>query len=124
MPRYWLDVIHKVNSEILLDPLKDRVFRNYVCYGAVITFSMTCCGWFYWKFASETLGFGSLASNVVFMAVGPLAATLSSPAWGKMIDRWGRRPTLVVATILMGLAALTWFALSPNKSCPRFIADG
>lgn len=110
-----------LTRQILIDPLKDRVFRHYVCYGAAITFSMTCCGWFYWKFASETLGFDALASNVVFMAIGPVAGTLSAPWWGRMIDRWGRRPTLIVSTILMGVCVLPWFIIWRGMPCPQWM---
>ena len=111
-----------LTRQVLVDPLKDRVFRNYVCYGATIMFSLTCCGWFYWKFASETLGFDALASNVVFMAIGPVAGTLSAPWWGRMIDRWGRRPTLIVATVLMGVCVLPWFVIYRGMPCPDWMA--
>ncbi|MFB3894257.1 MAG: MFS transporter [Phycisphaerae bacterium] len=120
---YAWRVLRSVSNGILLDPLRDRIFRHYVCYGAVVTASMTCCGWYYWKFASETLGFGVLASNLVFMAIGPVAGMLSSPWWGKMIDRWGRRPTLIVCTVLMGLAVMPWLFVTRNMYCPQFAVD-
>lgn len=119
---YGLKLTWRICEETLVDPLRDRVFRNYVCYGAVITFSMTCCGWFYWKFASETLGFDALASNIVFLAIGPVAASLTSPWWGKMIDRWGRRPTLIVSTVLMAVSTVPWFVMWRGMPCPQFMA--
>jgi len=99
---------------LLLSPLKDRVFRNYVGYGATITFTITVSGLFFWRYASEWLGFSKLGTNSLFLVIGPLAATLTARGWGKLLDRFGRRTVLIIATIGTIFSLLPWFIAQPD----------
>jgi MFS family permease len=78
--------------ELLVEPLRDRVFRNYVCYGATIAFTATFGGWYFWRYSTEGLGFTKLGTNCLFMVIAPLAGNLAVRGWGALQDRWGRRP--------------------------------
>jgi MFS family permease len=114
-----------VISEVLLGPLRDKVFRNFVCYGAIQTFSITVGGWYFWLQCREELGFNALATNSLFLVIGPLSGLLTSNWWGRMIDRWGRRPTLIISTIGTILSvAPWWFLASKDTPSPQFLADG
>jgi MFS family permease len=108
---------------LLIDPLKDRVFRNFVSYGAVITFTVTVSSWFFWRLSTEGLGFSKLGTNCLFMVIGPLAGTLAAMGWGKLQDRWGRRPVLIVATIGTTISLLPWFFASRHLGNPQFMVD-
>lgn len=110
-------------NQVLLDPLGDRVFRHYVCYGAALTFTMTVGGWYFWLHCRENLGFNTLASNCLFLVIGPLSATLTAGWWGKLIDRWGRRPVLIVATIATAISTLPWFVADRGNPSPQFVID-
>lgn len=57
--------------------------------------------------------FASALAAIVFMVLCPPAGTLS--------DRWGRRPTLALAAVLMALAAVPLFALIAELSLPAVI---
>ncbi|HUU23533.1 MAG TPA: MFS transporter [Phycisphaerae bacterium] len=105
----------------LLEPLRDGAFRSYVLYGATMTFSLTVAGWFYWRNAMENLGFGNLATNVLFLVIGPLAGIWASRRWGRAIDRWGRRPVLIFCTAGAALSALSWLLIPPKAACPAFL---
>jgi len=110
--------------QLLLDPLKDRVFRNYVCYGATVTFTMSVAGWYFWRYATEGLGFSKLGTNVLFMVVGPLAGTITANWWGSLQDRWGRRPVLIIATIGTVFSLVPWFFTTRGMTGPAFLTDG
>ena len=99
-------------GDFLVAPLRDRAFRSYVLYGGTMAFSLTVPGWYFWLNAMENLGFGSLATNVLFLVIGPLAGILSARFWGKAVDRWGRRPILILATIGAVVSLLPWFFLT------------
>jgi hypothetical protein len=105
----------------LLGPLKDPAFRNYVLYGMTMTFSITVGGWFFWRNAMENLGFSSLATNVLFLVIGPIAGIGAVGKWGKAIDRWGRRPVLVICTVGASLSLLGWFFASRDLPSPQFV---
>ncbi len=69
----------------------------------------------------ERLGFNQLATNMLFMVISPLADILSSRTWGRCIDRWGRRPILIIATLGTAASILPWFFVTRSTPCPHFI---
>jgi MFS family permease len=103
------------------DPLRDRAFRSYVLYGSTMTFSLTVAGWFFWRNAMENLGFSNLATNSLFLVVGPLAGIWASSKWGRAIDRWGRRPVLILCTVGASASLLGWLLIAPEMPCPAFL---
>jgi len=109
--------------ELLWDPLKDRVFRRYVLYGATITFAVSVGGWFFWLNGMENLGFGKLAMNVLFLAISPVSGMLAAKWWGKLIDSWGRRPVLILATFGTLFSISHWFFITRHTPAPGFLVD-
>lgn len=109
--------------DMLIEPLGNRVFRSYVLFGATLTFSLTCSGWYIWLNAMDNLGFSSLATNSLFLVVGPLAGIASARAWGRAIDRWGRRPVLLIGTVGVLLSMAPWLFLGRQTPAPGFAVD-
>ncbi|HET6430392.1 MAG TPA: MFS transporter [Phycisphaerae bacterium] len=94
---------------LLRDAFGDRVFRHYALYGATIAFALSVSAQYFWLNALENLGYSKLAANVVFMVCGALSAMVVAKLWGKLIDRWGRRPVLILGTIGTTLGPAGWF---------------
>ncbi len=110
-------------NELLVVPLRDRVFRRYVLYGATAMFAMAVGGPFYIRNMRENLGFSHLALNVMFMLLGPLVSILAIKRWGRLIDRWGRRPMLMLATALAVFGVAPYFFASKYTPSPQFVSD-
>ncbi len=110
-------------GSLLVEPMKDRVFRRYVLYGSTITLSITIGGNFFVLFCLENLQLNFLATNVLFLVIGPLADMASSMGWGRLIDRWGRRPVLILACLLTVLSPVPWFFATRTTPHPMFL-DG
>jgi MFS family permease len=100
---------------MLIQPLGDRVFRHYVLFGTTMSFSMTVAGWYFWCNAldHDRLHWSPLATDVLFLVIGPLGGIGSAPLWGKAIDRWGRRPVLMACTVGAILCIVPWFFIMP-----------
>ncbi len=109
--------------ELILDPLKDRVFRNYVGYGACIAFTVAAGPWFFWRQVLEKLGFSNLGANMCFLVVSPLAAMASMRMWGKIVDKWGNKPTLIIGTSGTLFSIMPWFFATRNSPAPQFLVD-
>ncbi|MCD6365831.1 MAG: MFS transporter [Planctomycetes bacterium] len=110
--------------QILIVPLKDHVFRRYVYFGALIMFAMSVAGQYFWRNVLENLRFGQVSTDFLFLVVSPLAGMASIKAWGKLIDRWGRRPTLMLAMGLCVVSPIPYFIASRNTPSPQFVIDG
>ena len=110
-------------EELLVAPLRDRVFRRYVVYSATAMFAMAVGGPFYIRNMRENLGFSHLAVNMMFMVLGPLVSILTIKKWGRLIDRWGRRPMLMLATALAVFGVVPYFLASKYTPNPAFVSE-
>ncbi|MFA6134642.1 MAG: MFS transporter [Phycisphaerae bacterium] len=119
----WWQALRGSLADLLIHPLKDRIFRNFVSYGAVVTFTMTVSGWYFWRYSTEGLGFSKLGTNCLFMVIGPLAGTVTAKWWGRLQDRWGRRPVLILSTLGAAISLLPWFFMSRAVTTPAFLVD-
>ena len=88
----------------------DCVF-NYSLYGATIAFSMTVGGFFFVRNAMENIGYSSFGTNIVFMVSGVVASLLTARLWGRLRDRWGRRPGLILCTAGVVFSPIGWFVI-------------
>lgn len=112
-----------VVRQLLIDPLKDHAFRRYVLYGATVTFAMAIGGSFYVRNMKENLGLSHLSINMIYMILGPLMAILAARPWGRLIDRWGRRPMLMVATAVAAFGAVPYFFASRSTPNPPYVTE-
>jgi len=115
--------LREVIRHLLVEPLGDRVFRRYVLFGATAMFAMAVGGPFYVRNMRENLGFSHLAMNFMFMVLGPLMSILAVKQWGKLIDRWGRRPMMMLAMGFAVFGVAPYFFASKYTPNPQFVSD-
>jgi MFS family permease len=89
-----------------------------------MTFSAIVGSSYFWLMCQEHMRFSKLATNMLFQVIGPVASILAAPLWGRMIDRWGRRPVLIVATVMGVGSLLPWLLVTPQLHGPQWLADG
>jgi len=109
--------------QLLLDPLKDRVFRHYVAYGATLTFAMAVPGWYFVRHCMEWYGFTNLGTNILYLVISPVLGLVGSQLWGRLLDRWGRRPTLVLSTTLTVFSVMPYFFATSTFPRVEFVVD-
>ena len=121
---YVVHYVAEVIRQLVLGPLKERAFRRYVLFGATASFAMAVGGPFYIRNMRENLGFSHLALNFLFMVCGPLVTIVAVKQWGKLMDRWGRRPTLMLAMGLAVFGVAPYFFASKYTPNPAFVSRG
>jgi MFS family permease len=110
--------------QMLVAPLvEDRGFRHYVGYSFTIAFAGSIPGIFLWTNSMVTLGFNNVATNVLFWVIQPVLGLVGAKAWGRLIDRWGHRPALLLATSLMILSLLPWLLVTRQTAVPAWTID-
>lgn len=115
--------VAKAFKQVIIDPFQDRIFRNYVGYGACIAFTVAVAPWFFWRQVLDKLGFSNFGANMCFLVISPLAAMASMRIWGKIVDKWGNKPTLIISTSGTLLSIMPWFFATRNSPAPQFLTD-
>ncbi len=120
---YGLRYAWAVVYEMLLEPLKDPLFRSYVGYGTTLLFAANLPGWYYWRHCMEWYGFNNLATNFLFLVISPVMGLVGSHVWGRLLDRWGRRPTLILASTLIVFSSMPYFFATRDFPRVEWVVD-
>jgi MFS family permease len=107
--------------EFVAEPLGDHSFRRYVLYGMTITFSMAVAAQFFYRHLLEGVGLGPVGTDLLFMVIGPIVGIVAARVWGRLIDSWGRRPVLIVATGFTVFSVTPYFFASSQTPSPQWL---
>ncbi|MFW6133330.1 MAG: MFS transporter [Planctomycetota bacterium] len=116
----WLG---RAGDELLIDPLRDTGFRRFALYAAVGVALPMSVGSFFMINGLENLGYGTFGANVLFIGVGGVSGIATSGLWGRAIDRWGRRPALLLGSGGTMFSALPWFFVTRHTPAPTPLVD-
>ncbi len=95
--------------------LHTPAFLWLVAYGAGWGFSANCFGPFYTLFMYENLNF-SVQHVGLLVILSCLGGAISSPAWGKLTDRFGNKPVMLFCMIIWQIQNFLWCTLTPENS--------
>jgi MFS family permease len=98
-------------------------FVQFIGHGATVTFAGAVAGLFFWRYTTEGLGFSKLGANFLYLVVSPILGLAGLKVWGRLVDRWGRRPVLVMGTVMTVFSVMPYFFATPDGPYPAFIAD-
>ncbi len=113
-----------VGEQMFVGPMRDSVFRRTLLPVGVMWFAMTVSGAFFYLYLLRSLQFSQTATDMLFMVVGPLMGVLAAKRWGMLLDRWGRRPVMILGMSLTVLSVLPYFFAMPATPNPQFVIDG
>ena len=91
----------------------DATFMRFVLFASAMGFASTLFGPFYPVFMLEDLHLSAARINLVLLT-GVLAAAISFPAWGRLLDRFGNVPVVIVSMILWQLFNALYCFVSPE----------
>jgi MFS family permease len=91
-----------------------RSFLVFVAFGAVWSFAANCFGPFYTVFMFQGVGFSALNVGVV-TALSQIGGACSLPVWGRLLDRHGNKPVMVLSLILWQLSMFGWCFVTPGN---------
>lgn len=92
-----------------------RSFLLFIAFGAAWSFAANCFGPFYHVFMFEQLDFSAFDVGAL-ATLAQLGGALSLPAWGKLLDRYGNKPVMIVSLILWQSQNFAWCFLTPANS--------
>jgi MFS family permease len=92
--------------------LRNGPFRVYLMFAAVLAFCFSLTGPFAPVYMTEYLAF-SVSRQTHLLILASMASALTMPIWGRLCDRFGCRPVIIVTGILWMLQNYLWVILTP-----------
>lgn len=99
---------HPPLLEMLRQPLRNREFRWFLLYNFLLFMSLGFVGQYIWLYALDVVGLSNMQANVLLIAMPLIMMAISYTMWGKVIDRVGRKPTIMIAGVVTANGALWW----------------
>jgi MFS family permease len=84
--------------------------KMFIAFGAIWGFAYNCLGPFYPVFMYRELGL-TVARVCVFITLNTLAAAVTMPAWGRLLDRYGNKSVMAVAILFWQAQFFGWLLL-------------
>lgn len=94
--------------QMVQQPLSDRNFLRFLGFTATLTFATGFLGPYLWLFAFEALHLSNTAANGMFVLAPLVVGVCSQRLWGSLIDRFGRKPVMVICNLLLIHGAIAW----------------
>ncbi len=98
----------------LSEPLKSKSFRYYLAFNIIFIFSIGYIGQYIWLYAFESLKLENWVANLLLVTIPLLISGLVQTAWGKLMDRVGKKPVMIITVFLCIIGPLGWLLCMPG----------
>lgn len=101
--------------KMLGQPLRDPSFRRFIAFNFTLTFAIAYVGQFAWLYLFDVVGMSNMRANMMLVAIPLIVSMLSFPVWGRMVDRMGCRPVLIVSGLFITHGAVSWVFVTKEQ---------
>ncbi|MEL7087401.1 MAG: MFS transporter, partial [Planctomycetota bacterium] len=108
-------------GSLLVTPLKDRNFRRYLAYNFTLMLGLGFLGQYVWLFVFDGAGVSALQANLMLVAVPMLIRAAAYPVWGRLVDRLGKKPVMLIAGGMFVFGPVGWFLVTPELIWPGYL---
>ncbi len=100
---------------LIQKPLSDSNFRRFLGYSFTMTFAIGFIGQFVWLYLFDEVGMSNSRVNLLLVSIPLLVGMISYPFWGRIVDRFGSKPALIAAGILVINGATSWILVTRDR---------
>ena len=93
------------NTKIVL---KDKNFRRFLWFQFFITLGVGYIGQYIWLYVFDIVHFDNKQANLALIIVPSAIYALACPFWGRLTDRIGRKPVLIMGLTVGAFGAVPW----------------
>jgi MFS family permease len=107
--------------EFFAQPLRNRSFRFYIAFTSTMTFATAYMGQFGWLYVFDVVRATNLQANLLLIAIPLSIALFGLPFWGRMVDRLGKKPVMIIAGICIIPGAIAWVFVREGHWFPGYL---
>jgi MFS family permease len=108
--------------KLFREPLADRSFRRYVGFTATMNLGCAFVLQFALLYLIDVAGLSNKQVNLMLYVVPMIVGITTAPLWGRLIDRIGCKPSLMLATLLIFHGAIAWAFVRKDHWIPGYLA--
>ncbi|MEI6807865.1 MAG: MFS transporter, partial [bacterium] len=108
-------------KDMLFQPLADRNFRYFLGFTATMTFGTVFLGQFLWLYVFDVLKATNTRANSLLVLIPLIVTMISVSIWGRLMDRFGRKPVLIICGLMVVLGSIAWIFVTPTLMWPGYI---
>ncbi len=102
-------------ASMMLRPLKDKEFRRYLVFNFMLTMGIGCIAQYLWLYLFDVVGWSNQRANIMVIGVPLLVRLFSYSIWGRLIDRLGKKPVMLIAGGLSAIDTVGWLLVGPES---------
>ncbi len=104
---HWREQVRTVRA--------DPQLTRFILFAAVMGFAINLFSPFYPLFMFNELHLSASKANLILL-VGPLTAAIAFPAWGRLLDRYGNIPVMIVSLFAWQISYFLWSFIHPGDT--------
>jgi len=93
---------------MLTEPLRHPAFRRFLAFRGMLFFGIGYIEVFAWKYLFDVVEMDNIEAHIMLVAIPTIATMLTFPIWGRLVDRLGCRPVLLISGVLITHGAISW----------------
>jgi MFS family permease len=94
--------------------LGNQNFRNYLAFNFLSALGCGFLGQYVWLYILNVVKMGNMQANLLVVAVPLVLQLLASAMWGRLVDRLGKKPVLIVGGMVTVFGSVGWVFMGPD----------
>jgi MFS family permease len=92
--------------------LKDANFRRFLRFTGGMSFATGFVGQYLWLFMFDVVDCSNTKATLLIMIFPMLSSMLAYPVWGRILDRVGRKPILIISGLCIIPGSIVWLPMN------------
>ncbi|MEX0655441.1 MAG: MFS transporter [Phycisphaeraceae bacterium] len=105
---------------MLWSPMREKNFRRYLAFNFVFMLAIGFVGQYTWLYVFDVVGWSNWQANFLLLGVPLIVRMGCYPLWGRLVDRLGKKPVLLVTGVVTTFGAVGWLLITPEQFWPGY----
>lgn len=120
--QYLPDPVHPAKGpapkiiEVIGEPLRNRDFRWYLAFRFTLVFGTGYISQYIWLYVLKVLRFDDLLASTLLVAIPLLMYALFQKPWGRLADRFGKKPVLAISAFIIVNGSWGWIFIGHGST--------